>query len=127
MVSPHLPLSQPILILSRKDYMGECGMEQTEKILDFFYENGGNFIDTANNYQAEQSEQWIGDWMEKRKNRDQMVIATKYATCYRADHGDDEIMINTQGNGAKSLHTSVRASLRKLKTDYIDLLYLHWW
>lgn len=29
-----------------KDYMGECGKEQTEKILDFFYENGGNFVDT---------------------------------------------------------------------------------
>lgn len=34
--------------------------------------NAGNFIDTANNYQSEQSEQWIGEWMERRKNRDQI-------------------------------------------------------
>lgn len=46
-------------------------------MLDFFYENGGNFIDTANNYQKEESETWIGEWMQKKRNRDEMVIATK--------------------------------------------------
>jgi len=46
-------------------------------MLDFFYESGGNFIDTANNYQTEESETWIGEWMEKRGVRDEMVIATK--------------------------------------------------
>jgi aryl-alcohol dehydrogenase-like predicted oxidoreductase len=64
--------------------------------------------------------------MEKRKNRDQMVIATKFTTSYRAGH-DDEIIINSTGNGTKSLHLSLNASLKKLKTDYIDLLYVHWW
>jgi aryl-alcohol dehydrogenase-like predicted oxidoreductase len=46
--------------------MGECSKETVFQILDFFYENGGNFIDTSNNYQDEQSEQWVGEWMEKR-------------------------------------------------------------
>lgn len=110
-----------------KDYMGACDKETTEKILDFFYSQGGNFIDTANNYQAEESEAWIGEWMKKRGVRDQMVIATKYTTNFRAGHGDNEIMANSTGNGTKSLHTSVTASLRKLQTDYIDLLYVHWW
>jgi len=64
----------------RKEFMGECGKEESEKILDYFYESGGNFIDTANNYQKEESEIWIGEWMKKRKNRDQMVIATKFTT-----------------------------------------------
>lgn len=108
-----------------KDYMGACDQNQVEEILDFFYAQGGNFIDTANNYQFEESEQWIGEWMKKRDNRDQMVIATKYTTCFRTGHG--EIGANFTGNGTKSLHTSVNASLRKLQTDYIDLLYVHWW
>ncbi|KAK9771224.1 hypothetical protein AB5N19_10948 [Seiridium cardinale] len=108
-----------------KDFMGACDQTQTEKILDFFYEQGGNFIDTANNYQAEESEQWIGEWMKKRGNRDQIVLATKFTTCFR--NGHDEILANFAGNGTKSLHTSVNASLRKLQTDYIDLLYVHWW
>ncbi|ETS83176.1 Norsolorinic acid reductase [Pestalotiopsis fici W106-1] len=108
-----------------KEYMGACDQKQTEEILDFFHSQGGNFIDTANNYQFEESEKWIGEWMKKRGNRDQMVIATKYTTCFRS--GTGEIAANFTGNGTKSLHTSVNASLKKLQTDYIDLLYVHWW
>ncbi|KAI1102217.1 norsolorinic acid reductase [Jackrogersella minutella] len=108
-----------------KEYMGDCDQKTTEEILDFFYEQGGNFIDTANNYQDGESETWIGEWMKKRSVRDQMVIATKYTTNFRPKY--DEITINNQGNGTKSLHVSVNASLKKLQTDYIDLLYLHWW
>jgi aryl-alcohol dehydrogenase-like predicted oxidoreductase len=110
-----------------KDFMGECGKEESEKILDYFYESGGNFIDTSNNYQKEESEIWIGEWMKKRNIRDQLVIATKFTTCYRAGHGDKEILVNTSGNGTKSLHLSLEASLKKLQTSYIDLLYVHWW
>ncbi|KAI1416908.1 norsolorinic acid reductase [Hypoxylon sp. FL1857] len=109
-----------------KEYMGAVDQKATEEILDFFYEQGGNFIDTANNYQAEQSETWLGEWMKKRGVRDQMVIATKYTTSFRPYY-DSEITINNQGNGTKSMHVSVNASLRKLQTDYIDLLYVHWW
>jgi aryl-alcohol dehydrogenase-like predicted oxidoreductase len=82
---------------------------------------------SANNYQKEESELWIGEWMKKRGNRDQMVIATKYTTAYRTGHGDKEILANTGGNGTKSLHTSLEASLKKLQTTYIDILYVHWW
>jgi len=109
-----------------KDFMGECNQQTSEEILDFFYESGGNFIDTANNYQKEESEKWIGEWMKKRGNRDQMVIATKFTTCFRAGH-TGEILINATGNGTKSLHLSLEASLKKLQTTYIDLLYVHWW
>lgn len=42
-------------------FMGECSKETAFEILDFFYEQGGNFIDTANGYQAEESEQWLGE------------------------------------------------------------------
>lgn len=57
--------------------MGECDKKTTFEILDFFYEQGGNFIDTANNYQNGESEMWIGEWMEERGIRDQIVLATK--------------------------------------------------
>ncbi|KAJ0310010.1 hypothetical protein COL516b_002516 [Colletotrichum fioriniae] len=110
-----------------KGYMGTCDQKTVEEILDFFHEQGGNFIDTANNYQFEESEEWIGEWMKKRGVRDQMVIATKYTTNFQAGPNAPGIMANFTGNGSKSLHTSVEASLRKLKTDYIDLLYVHWW
>lgn len=111
-----------------KEYMGHCDQKTAEDILDFFHENGGNFVDTANNYQFEESEKWIGEWMKKRGNRDEMVIATKYTTNYVAGPAAiNKIMANFTGNGTKSLHTSVEASLKKLQTDYIDLLYVHWW
>ncbi|KAJ5528877.1 hypothetical protein N7527_002270 [Penicillium freii] len=109
-----------------KDRLGECNKETCFQILDTYYENGGNFIDTANNYQAEESEKWLGEWMEVRGVRDQIVLATKYTSPYRI-HNPSEIQANFIGNNAKSLKLSVDASLKKLKTDYIDLLYVHWW
>jgi len=110
-----------------KDFMGECDKKTSFEILDYFYESGGNFIDTSNNYQKEESEQWIGEWMKERGIRDQMVIATKFTTCYRAGYGEKEIVVNAAGNGTKSLHLSLEASLKKLQTSYVDLLYVHWW
>ena len=56
---------------------GAMNKESSFKLLDAFYEAGGNFIDTANNYQDETSEMFIGEWMESRGIRDQIVIATK--------------------------------------------------
>ena len=64
--------------------------------------------------------------MEKRGVRDEMVIATKYATNHRPV-GTDEILANTSGNSAKGLVVSVNKSLERLRTSYIDLLYVHWW
>ncbi|KAI1251279.1 hypothetical protein MGN70_005845 [Eutypa lata] len=97
-------------------------------LLDSFYSLGGNFIDTSNIYNAEESETLIGEWMEQRGVRDQMVIATKYSSSYRAYNREKEpLQSNFTGNSAKSMHLSVRDSLRKLKTDYIDILYVHWW
>lgn len=55
---------------------GALNFEESCKFLDTFYEAGGNFIDTANNYQNEQSEMIIGEWMEKRGIRDEIVLAT---------------------------------------------------
>ncbi|RDX52548.1 Aldo/keto reductase [Lentinus brumalis] len=107
--------------------MGAMNKETSFKLLDAFYDAGGNFIDTANNYQDETSEQFIGEWMEKRGIRDQMVIATKYTTNYK--HGRDDIAqkVHYTGNNVKAMHVSVEDSLKKLRTSYIDILYVHWW
>ncbi|OCK93035.1 Aldo/keto reductase [Cenococcum geophilum 1.58] len=110
-----------------KDMMGECNKQTTFEILDYFFENGGNFIDTANSYQAEESETWIGEWMAERGVRDQMVVATKFTTCFPAHSRQPSLKVNYAGNSSKSLHISLEASLKKLQTSYIDLLYVHWW
>ena len=110
-----------------EESMGKCDKETTFEILDYFFDNGGNFIDTASNYQFEESETWIGEWMAQRKNRDQIVLATKYTTCYPAPSRNYRFKINYAGNSSKSMKLSVEASLQKLQTDYIDLLYVHWW
>ncbi|KAI0789615.1 Aldo/keto reductase [Abortiporus biennis] len=107
--------------------MGAMNKENSFKLLDAFYDAGGNFIDTANNYQDESSEKFIGEWMEERGIRDQIVIATKYTTNYKRGNKSVGQQTHYTGNNTKSLHISVEASLKKLRTDYIDILYLHWW
>ncbi|ODO05817.1 hypothetical protein I350_04878 [Cryptococcus amylolentus CBS 6273] len=111
-------------------FMGaRTDFDQATKLLDTFYEAGGNFIDTANNYQNEQSEMIIGEWMEKRGIRDEIVLATKYSTLGldRNEGKFEGIAANYCGNHKKNLRLTVESSLKKLRTDYIDLLYVHWW
>ena len=107
--------------------MGSMSKKDSFALLDAFYSAGGNFIDTSNNYQNEQSETWIGEWMAERKNRDRIVLATKFTTPYRDYDIGKAVAPNYSGNSKKSLQLSLRDSLRKLQTDYLDILYLHWW
>jgi aryl-alcohol dehydrogenase-like predicted oxidoreductase len=109
--------------------LGKCDKTSTFEILDYFYSNGGNFIDTANKYQGEESEMWLGEWMAERGNRDERVIPTKFTTYYPGAEKTKGVGIrsNFQGNHSKSLKLSLEASLRKLQTEYVDVLYLHWW
>ncbi len=65
--------------------------------------------------------------MAKRGNRHDIVLATKYTSPYKSDWKKNPIQVNYTGNSAKSLHVSIEDSLRKLQTDYIDLMYVHWW
>jgi len=106
---------------------GSMDKESSFKLLDAFYEAGGNFIDTANNYQDETSEIFLGEWMETRGIRDQIILATKYTTNFKRGASQIKQKTNYIGNHVKSMHVSVEASLKKLRTDYIDILYVHWW
>jgi aryl-alcohol dehydrogenase-like predicted oxidoreductase len=86
----------------------------TNDILDAYAAQGGNFIDTADSYAAGRSETMIGNWMRSRRNRSDVVIATKVGKS--ADN---------PGLRARVLTRAVHASLQRLGTDRIDLLYLH--
>jgi aryl-alcohol dehydrogenase-like predicted oxidoreductase len=110
-----------------KDRLGECSKGTSFEILDQFFQKGGNFIDTANAYHYGETETWLGEWMQSRGNRDQIVLATKYTGLYNMQDPRVQIRCNTQGNGSKSLRLSVDSSLLRLQTGYIDLLYVHWW
>ncbi|OAX31813.1 Aldo/keto reductase, partial [Rhizopogon vinicolor AM-OR11-026] len=106
--------------------MGSMDKTSSFKLLDAFYDAGGNFIDTANNYQDQSSEEFIGEWAEQRGIRDQLVIATKYSANYQ--RGNDAVrQLQYTGNNLKTMHISVDASLKKLRTTYIDILYVHFW
>lgn len=92
---------------------------ESRQILDAFLEAGGNFIDTANMYTNGSSEKLLGEFLEGR--RDSAVLATKYTN---AMPGTDP---NAAGNHRKSMMQAVEASLKRLRTDYIDLYWLHIW
>ncbi|KAF7428996.1 hypothetical protein PC9H_008234 [Pleurotus ostreatus] len=107
--------------------MGSMDKASSLKLLDTYFDLGGNFIDTACGYQDETSEMFIGEWAEQRGIRDQLVIATKYSAPYKTTDNKIDIKINYNGNSVKNLHVCVEASLKKLRTTYIDILYVHFW
>lgn len=87
------------------------------RILDRFVEAGGTFIDTADVYGAGVSEEIVGRWLAQR-SRDDVVVATKA-------YGDMGPGPNDGGAGRKHLLSAVEASLRRLRTDYLDLYQIH--
>lgn len=89
-------------------------------IMDAFANAGGNFLDTANRYQDGMSEEIVGEFINLR-DRDYWVVATKYSLY------DNQTNPNASGNNRKNMMRSVEHSLRRLKTDFIDVLYLHIW
>ncbi|KAL0564242.1 putative aryl-alcohol dehydrogenase aad14 [Marasmius crinis-equi] len=93
-------------------WLGSSNKESSFKLLDA---------------QDESSEEFIGEWAEKRGIRDQLFIATKYTALYKKTDPSVVQKVNYVGNNVKNMHISVKASLKKLRTDYIDLLYVHWW
>ena len=94
-------------------------MGESRKVFETYVEAGGNFIDTANNYTKGTSERYVGQLVGT--DRERFVIASKYTLSTRT--GD----MNASGNHRKNLVQSVNASLERLGTDYIDLLWMHAW
>jgi aryl-alcohol dehydrogenase-like predicted oxidoreductase len=100
-----------------EDWGWGSSKDESRAILDAFFEAGGNFIDTANVYTNGTSETLLGEFLQG--NRERAVLATKYTN---AMPGTDP---NAGGNQRKNMMQSVEASLKRLKTDYIDLYWLH--
>ncbi|MEO6090169.1 MAG: aldo/keto reductase [Umezawaea sp.] len=91
--------------------------ETSARILDLYEEAGGNFVDTADHYTGGTSEEYLGELLRGR--RDRFVIGTKFTL--QSDLDD----VNSAGNHRKNLVSSIEASLRRLGTDHIDLLWVH--
>jgi aryl-alcohol dehydrogenase-like predicted oxidoreductase len=91
----------------------------SRRVFDAYLDAGGNFLDCANTYAAGHSEELLGSFAWDK--RDALVIATKFTAMTR--EGD----VNSWGNHRKSLRQALDASLRRLRTDYIDLLWVHAW
>jgi aryl-alcohol dehydrogenase-like predicted oxidoreductase len=95
------------------------GKDEARQIYDAYRAAGGNFVDTANVYTNGTSEQFVGEFIDG--HRQEIVLATKYTN---AATGNDA---NAGGNHRKNMVQAVEASLRRLKTDYIDLYWMHIW
>jgi aryl-alcohol dehydrogenase-like predicted oxidoreductase len=93
--------------------------DDARRIFDTYVDRGGNFLDSANQYTNGTAEELLGEFARQR--RDSLVLATKYTLSTRP--GDP----NSGGNHRKSMVRSVEESLRRLRTDHIDLLYMHAW
>ncbi len=102
-----------------KEWNWGADKETSFAIMETFANAGGNFIDTANRYTDGTSEKIIGEFIQP--NRDHFVIATKYTL------HDNLTNVNASGNNRKNMMRSVEQSLKRLNTDFIDLLYLHIW
>jgi aryl-alcohol dehydrogenase-like predicted oxidoreductase len=89
-------------------------------LADHFVEAGGNFLDTSNTYNEGASETMLGNWLKKSGKRSQLVIASK--VFFPAGQGP-----NDTGLSRKHIFEQVETSLRRLKTDYIDLYQMHCW
>ena len=92
--------------------------EEAKRIIEGFADAGGNFIDVADNYQHGVSETTIGEVIAS--NRDDFVIASKFT---RGASGNPAVA--RLGNNRKNMVQSVEASLKRLKTDRIDLYFAH--
>jgi aryl-alcohol dehydrogenase-like predicted oxidoreductase len=93
--------------------------DESRRVWEAYTSRGGNFIDTANLYTGGTSEEYIGEFMGDQ--RDAFVLATKYTLSLRRGGP------NASGNHRKSMVQAIEGSLRRLKTHYIDLYWVHAW
>ena len=106
------------LCLGTMMFGGETDEATSTRIIDKAFDQGVNFIDTADVYHAGRSDEIVGRAIAR--HRDSWVVATKFGYPAAPDAGP-----NRQGQSRKWIYESVDASLKRLGTDYIDILYFH--
>ena len=118
---PNSDLEVHPLCLGGNVFGFSADVTNSEAVLDYYFDNGGNFIDTADMYSqwapghiGGESETIIGNWMKRRGNRAKMIIATKVAK-----------LDTRPGLKPENIKAACDDSLRRLQTDYIDLYYAH--
>ena len=121
MMLPHTDLKVHPLCLGGNVFGFSADVSNSELVLDYYFDNGGNFVDTADMYSqwapghvGGESETIIGNWMKKRGNRREMIIATKVSK-----------LDTRPGLKPSNIAAACDDSLRRLQTDYIDLYYAH--
>lgn len=109
------------LILGGNTFGWTADASESEAVLDAFVATGGNFVDSAASYaqwkqgnSGGESEEILGSWMQSRRNRAQVIVATKVGK-----------LIGSEGLSASNIRAATDASLARLKTDYIDVYYAH--
>ncbi len=118
------PLSLGTMTFGTKRWGAADDAAQT--IFNNYLDAGGNFIDTADVYAGGRSEELVGQYIAERSLRDQVVLATKFSFS-GSSGGASAGNPNLGGNGRKNIHRALEGSLRRLKTDYIDLYWMHVW
>ncbi|MBO3759578.1 aldo/keto reductase [Ciceribacter sp. L1K22] len=98
-----------------------AGEKTAHALFDAYVGAGGNFIDTADIYSAGRSEEMLGDFVAHSGQRDRLIIATKSGF----PRGEGTPLWG--GNGAKNIRLGIEGSLKRLKTDYIDMYWMHVW
>jgi len=118
---PKTDLTVHPLCLGGNVFGFSADVANSEAVLSYYFDNGGNFVDTADMYSqwapghvGGESETIIGNWMKSRGNRSKMVIATKVAK-----------LDTKPGLKAANIKAACEDSLKRLQTDYIDLYYAH--
>lgn len=90
-------------------------------VFDAYVDCGGNSVDTADVYSGARSEEMLGGFIADRRLRNRIVLASKSG--FNTEPGNP----HAGGNGAKAIHAALDGSLRRLRTDYLDLFWLHVW
>ncbi|MBS7456008.1 aldo/keto reductase [Coralloluteibacterium stylophorae] len=90
-------------------------------VFDAYVDAGGNFVDTADLYSGGRSEELLGAFIADAGVRDRLVVGTKSG--FPRQPGNP----NAGGNGARNIRLALEQSLRRLRTDYIDLYWMHVW
>lgn len=105
---------------------------ESEAVLDAYVDAGGTFVDTADVYAGGGSEALVGRRVAERGLRDRVVLATKFGF-YAGERGGAQggpplgVNPNAGGNGRKQIYRALEGSLGRLRTDYVDLYWLHVW
>ena len=125
---PHTDIKVSKLCLGTMTWGNQNTQAEGFEQMDYALDQGVNFFDTAELYPVPatketyaETERIIGNWFEKTGHRDKVVLASKIAGT-----GDYTAHIRTNGFSPEALKDAVNQSLKRLKTDYIDLYQLHW-